>query len=101
MADTSPLRRREPAESVWPIWPMMVEVAIPRKRATPLPSSSVVPFDDGEGRGFLFDQNDDQDTSEQDPGEDEDTTVVDKSPLRRREPAEGNSQVSNLLYSVE
>lgn len=101
MADTSPLRLREPAESVWPVRPMMVEVAIPSKRATPLPSSSVVPFDDGERRGFLFDQNDGQDTSDQEPGEDEDTIVVDTSPLRRREPAEGNNQVSNLLYNVE
>lgn len=80
---------------------MMVEVAIPSKCATPPPSSSVVPFDDGEGRGFLFDRNNAQNTSDQGPGEDEDAIVVGTLPLRRREPAEGNSQVDNLLYSVE
>ena len=68
----------------------MVEVAIPSECATPPPSSSVVPFNDGEGRGFL-DRNDAQDTSDQGPGEDEDTIVVGILPLRRREPAEGNS----------
>jgi hypothetical protein len=100
-ADTLPLRRRESAESVWPVRPMVVEVAIPSKRATPPPSFPVVSFDDGEGRGFLFGQNNGRDASDQEPGEDEDAIVVDTSPLRRREPAEGSSPVGNLLYSVE
>ena len=50
--------------------------------------SPVAPFDDGEGSGFLFDGNDGQGTSNQEPAEDEDTVVVDMSPLRRREPAQ-------------
>jgi hypothetical protein len=94
------LRRREPAEFVWPVRPVTVEVVIPSKRASPPPSPPAVPFDDREGSGFLFDRNDSQGTSDQESSEDEDTIVVVTSPLRRREPAESVWPVRPVTVEV-
>ena len=79
--DMSPLRHREPAQPAWPVRPVRIEVVIP-------------------SRGFPFDRNDDDDISDQEPGEGEDSITVDSSSLRRREPTESTSPVRPMTIEV-
>jgi hypothetical protein len=98
--DMSVFPHREPVERAWPVRPVTVEVIIPSKRATIPPSSPIVPFNDSEGRGFPFDQNEGQDTSDQEPSEDESTIAVDTPPLRRRELDEPAWPVRPMIIEV-